>query len=167
MAIFSRRKQTPLEKALWVKFKNPSLLEEALTHTSFCHENPGSVSNERLEFLGDAVLDFLSGAWLYGAFPEMDEGQLTRLRSSLVRTEQLAAFAQDLGLGEALRLGRGEETSGGRQRPALLCAVFEALIGAIYLDAGLPETSDNFKSFEIDRMSYQTCTTGEHIRIHT
>lgn len=119
-------------------FAEPSLLLRALTHRSYLNEHVEALEdNERLEFLGDAVLDFLSGAWLYGAFPEMDEGQLTRLRSSLVRTERLASFAQDLRLGEALRLGRGEEASGGRQRPALLCAVFEALVGAIYLDAGL------------------------------
>jgi ribonuclease-3 len=83
-------------------------------------------------------LDFLSAALLYRRFPDTDEGKLTRIRSALVCTEQLAAFAQEIGLGEALLLGKGEEASGGRQRPALLCGAFEAVLGALYLDAGLP-----------------------------
>jgi ribonuclease-3 len=87
--------------------------------------------------LGDAVLDFLVGAWLYNRFPEMAEGALTRLRSALVRTEQLAEFAHQIDLGAAMRLGRGEAESGGRERLALLCATFEALIGALYLDKGV------------------------------
>ncbi|MCK4962120.1 MAG: ribonuclease III, partial [Anaerolineales bacterium] len=119
-------------------FKDLSLLRRALTHRSYVNEHPDVLEdNERLEFLGDAVLDFLTGAWLYNRFPEMNEGQLTRLRSALVRTEQLASFAQELQLGEAMLLGRGEETTGGRERLALLCATFEALIGALYLDSGL------------------------------
>ena len=122
-----------------VAFKDSGLLRRALTHRSFINEHPEALEdNERLEFLGDAALDFLTAAWLYSRFPEMDEGQLTRLRSVLVRTEQLAAFAGQIRLGVALRLGRGEEASGGRYRPTLLCDAFEALIGAIYLDSGLP-----------------------------
>ncbi len=93
--------------------------------------------NERLEFLGDAVMDFLSGAFLYHRFPEMTEGQLTRLRAALVRTEQFAAFAAELGTGPLMRLGKGEEEGGGRQRPSLLCATFEAIVGAYFLDAGI------------------------------
>jgi ribonuclease-3 len=91
--------------------------------------------NERLEFLGDAVLDFVTGAFLYHRYPEMAEGRLTRLRSALVRTEQLAVFSQAVGLGPLMRLGRGEEA--GRARPTLLCAAFEAVIGAYFLDAGV------------------------------
>lgn len=122
-----------------LSFVDSYLLRRALTHRSYVNENPEALEdNERLEFLGDAALDFLTAAWLYRHFPEMNEGQLTRLRSALVRTEQLANFAQDIHLGEALLLGRGEETTGGRERPALLCAAFEALIGAIYLDSGFP-----------------------------
>lgn len=94
--------------------------------------------NERLEFLGDAVLDFITGAFLYNRFPEMSEGQLTRLRAALVRTEQLADFAAALGVGEVMRLGRGEAEAGGRARQRLLCATFEAVVGALYLDSGLP-----------------------------
>ncbi len=114
------------------------LLKRALTHRSFLNEHPEAIEdNERLEFLGDAVLDFLVGAWLYHRFPEMAEGSLTRLRSAIVRTESLAEFALEIELNRAMRLGRGEAESGGRERPALLCATFEALIGAIYLDGDI------------------------------
>jgi ribonuclease-3 len=119
-------------------FRDPELLWRALTHRSYLNEHTDALEdNERLEFLGDAALDFLSAAWLYRRFPEMDEGQMTRLRAALVRTEQLAIFARELGLGEALRLGRGEEASGGRSRSALLCGAFEAVLGALYLDQGI------------------------------
>jgi ribonuclease-3 len=124
---------------LVLPFSDLLLLSRALTHRSYLNEHPESLEdNERLEFLGDAVLDFLVAAWLYNRFPEMSEGELTRLRSALVRTEQLADFAFRIGLGTAMRLGRGEDESGGRRRPALLCATFEALIGALYLDGGTP-----------------------------
>jgi len=114
-----------------------------LTHRSYLNEHPDAVEdNERLEFLGDAVLDFLVGAWLYNRFPEMHEGDLTRLRSALVRTEQLSEFASKQNFGAALRLGRGEALAGGRKRMALLCATFEAVIGALYLDSGLQAVSD-------------------------
>lgn len=93
--------------------------------------------NERLEFLGDAVLDFIAGAWLFHRFPEMDEGRLTRLRAGLVRTETLAQFAESLDLGDALLLGRGEDESGGRRRASNLCGAFEALVGALFLDQGM------------------------------
>lgn len=123
---------------LGLTFANPSLLARALTHRSYLNENSGAVEdNERLEFLGDAVLDFVVGAWVYHHCPEMAEGDLTRLRSALVRNEQLAEFARGLGLGGALRMGRGESVSGGRDRDPVLGSAFEALIGALYLDAGL------------------------------
>jgi ribonuclease-3 len=121
-----------------LEMRNLNLLTRALTHRSYVNEAPEALEdNERLEFLGDAALDFLIGAWLFRRFPEMDEGGLTRLRSALVRTEQLARFANEIRLGEALFLGHGEDASGGRERPALLCNAFEALIGALYLDSGL------------------------------
>ena len=127
-----------------LSFSDPRLLRRALTHRSYINEHPEELEdNERLEYLGDAALDFIAAFWLYNRFPEMDEGALTRLRSALVRTEQLAAFASELGLGEVIFLGKGESATGGRQRPALLCATFEALIGALYLDAGI-ETVVNF-----------------------
>ena len=130
------REESPasLVQRLGLPFKNLSLLTRALTHRSFINEHPESLEdNERLEFLGDAVLDFVVGAWLYNHFPEMPEGDLTRMRSALVRTEQLADFARDLDLGSAMRLGRGEDQAGGRERDVLLCATFEALVGAYYL----------------------------------
>jgi ribonuclease-3 len=132
--------ESPQEFArrLGLRFKDALLLNRALTHRSFLNEHPEALEdNERLEFLGDAVLDFLVGAWLYNRFPEMPEGSLTRLRSALVRTEQLAKFASQIGLGSAMQLGHGEIEGGGRARPALLCATFEALIGAMYLDGGI------------------------------
>ena len=124
---------------LGLHFSNLHLLVRALTHRSYVNENQNALEdNERLEFLGDAVLDFVVGAWVYNHFPEMQEGDLTRMRSALVRTDTLAEFARHLDLGPALRLGRGELASGGRQRDNLLCATFEAVIGAMYLDAGIP-----------------------------
>jgi ribonuclease-3 len=127
-----------LAKRLGLRFKNLHLLVRALTHRSYVNENPNAMEdNERLEFLGDAVLDFVVGAWVYNHFPEMQEGDLTRMRSALVRTDTLALFARRLDLGSALRLGRGELASGGSQRDNLLCATFEALIGALYLDTNV------------------------------
>lgn len=123
---------------LGIDFKDPLLLSRALTHRSYMNEQPDALEdNERLEFLGDAVLDFLVGAWLYNRFPEMPEGNLTRLRSALVRTENLAKFARQINLGDVMLLGHGESEGGGRERPALLCGTFEALIGAIYIDKGI------------------------------
>ena len=116
-------------------FKNMGLLTRALTHRSYFNEHRDAIEdNERLEFLGDAVLDFMVGAWLYHRFPEMAEGQLTRFRAALVGNEQLAQFASELNLGAAMRLGHGEAENGGRDRLPLLGSTFEALIGAIYLD---------------------------------
>ncbi len=119
-------------------FKDASLLRRALTHRSYINEHAGAgEDNERLEFLGDAVLDFLSGSYLYRRFPELDEGGLTRMRAALVNTEGLAALAIEIDLGQHLRLGKGEDDSGGRKRFTLLCDGFEAVIGAYYLDSGL------------------------------
>ncbi|NLE76653.1 MAG: ribonuclease III, partial [Chloroflexi bacterium] len=111
------------------------------------------MDNERLEFLGDAVLDFLAGAYLFAHYPEMQEGDLTSLRAALVRTETLADFAAGLELGEHLRLGRGEERSGGRERPVILCGAFEALVGALYLDQGLPAARELFEHLAAPRLS--------------
>ena len=128
---------------LGLHFSDLHLLVRALTHRSYVNENSNALEdNERMEFLGDAVLDFVVGAWVYNHYPEMQEGDLTRMRSALVRTDTLAEFARTLDLGPALRLGRGELASGGRQRDNLLCATFEALIGALFLDAGIPAVSE-------------------------
>ena len=128
-----------LESRLAIKFNNILLLMRALTHRSYLNENPEALEdNERLEFLGDAVLDFLVGEWLYDRYPEMPEGDLTQMRSALVQTEELADFARIIKLGDALRLGRGEIKTGGRTRSSLLCDAFEAFVGAMYIDQGLP-----------------------------
>lgn len=128
-----------LEEKLGIVFQDKSLLHRALTHRSYLNEHPEFPleDNERLEFLGDAVLDFVTGEYLYHRFPELREGPLTSLRSVLVRRSTLARFAREWDLGHYLLMGHGEAESGGRNRPATLCAGFEALIGALYLDQGL------------------------------
>jgi ribonuclease III len=137
----SLEEQKPQDTAerLQEMFKDYRLLSRALTHRSYLNEHPEALEdNERLEFLGDAVLDFLVGAWLYNRFPEMAEGSLTRLRAALVGNDQLAEFARQLGLGSVMQLGKGEDDSGGRNRTALLGGTFEAVVGALFLDQGIP-----------------------------
>jgi ribonuclease-3 len=133
-----------LQTELDVQFEDRSLLQRALTHRSYVNEHPEDVieDNERLEFLGDAVLDFITGEWLYNRFPEMKEGRLTRLRAALVRTETLADIGMQCSLGDSLLLGRGEEDSGGRARQANLCCALEAVVGALYLDQGMDAVRD-------------------------
>ena len=128
-----------------ITFHDELLLKQALTHRSYINEHGADDvgDNERLEFLGDAVLDFIVGDMLYRRYPNMPEGDLTRLRAALVRTESLAELAQRLQLGLQLRMGKGEEGTGGRDRQTNLCAVFEALVGALYLDQGV-EAVKNF-----------------------
>lgn len=141
-----------LEAKLGYHFDNPRLLERALTHSSLAYEQLTSQSgttkaqraemedNEQLEFLGDAVLGLVAAEALYRAHPEMSEGQLTRLRAALVSRKHMAQVAQRLALGNYLRMGRGEERSGGRKKPALLANAAEALIAAVYLDAASVST---------------------------
>jgi len=144
------RLETPQEfnQRAALGFKNLAILTRALTHRSYINENPDTLEdNERLEFLGDAVLDFIVASWLYHHYPEMSEGDLTLVRTALVRTETLADFARMIDLGEAIRLGQGEIVSGGRTRKALLCAGFEALIGGLYLDRGIKAVEKFFEPF--------------------
>jgi ribonuclease-3 len=126
-----------LETILGVSFNDPMLLTTALTHRSFIYEasGAGQSSNERLEFLGDSILALISADFLYRTFPHLAEGELTDVRAVLVRTETLAKFARDINLGKYLRMGRGEQHTGGGQR--VLASAFEAVLGAIYLDQGL------------------------------
>lgn len=125
-------------------FNNEFLLTRALTHRSYLNENKEAFEdNERLEFLGDSILGFIVAEWLYNRYPEKKEGFLTKIRSALVHTQQLSQFARKIELGPALQLGKGEEQAGGRNRDAILCDSFEALIAAIYLNSGL-ETVKNF-----------------------
>lgn len=138
--------ETPVQfsQRIKINFNNYLLLERALTHRSYVNEHPEAMEdNERLEFLGDAVLDFIVGDWLYNKYPEMPEGDLTQMRSALVQTSQLAEFAKQIQIGKALRLGHGEAIMGGRLRNTLLCDAFEAFIGALYLEKGL-ELTINF-----------------------
>ncbi len=131
-----------LEEKLGFRFHRPELFREALTHTSYVNEKPCGFpfDNERLEFLGDAVFDLLVAEELYHRFPLAREGELTAMRASLVRTDSLARISRRIDLPSHLFLGRGEEASGGRERPANLCASLEAVVGATYLDQGLDET---------------------------
>jgi ribonuclease-3 len=130
--------QNELEKTLGVSFQHPELLTQALTHSSYANENPGSApsSNERLEFLGDAILGLIVAENLFRDFPGMTEGEMTRLRSILVKQETLARVAESINLGNYLYLGKGEEASGGKDKPANLARALEALIAAVYLDHG-------------------------------
>lgn len=128
-----------LTERLGGAFRNPALLNQALTHSSFVNENPGcpTTSNERLEFLGDAVLGLLVAEDLYTDYPDLNEGPMTELRTHVVRRDTLAEAGERLGLGQYLYLGRGEEAGGGRKRPTNLAHAYEAVVGAIYLDRGL------------------------------
>jgi ribonuclease-3 len=129
----------PLATTLGHAFVHPELLAEALNHRSYLNEAQiaGLVANERLEFLGDAVLGMVSADLLFRVLPTASEGDLSEHRSALVRASALAGFARSIGLGAYLRLGRSEETTGGRDRSVLLAAAFEAVIGSLYLDGGL------------------------------
>lgn len=129
---------TDLQASIHVPFANIDLLEQAFIHRSYLNEAKEPVSsNERLEFLGDAVLSLLTSHFLYTTYQEYPEGTLTNIRSSLVKTQSLADCARELKLGELLKLSHGEEEGGGRSNPSLLADVFEALLGAIYLDQGI------------------------------
>lgn len=133
-----------LKQTLGISFSNNSLLEQALVHSSAANENPELPlpSNERLEFLGDAVLNFIVTSVLYQEFPELSEGELTKIRTFLICRETLVRLALSLRLGDYLCLGRGEELSGGRKKPSNLANAMEAIIGAIFLDQGLARTAD-------------------------
>jgi ribonuclease-3 len=133
-----------LQQKLGVSLKNPILLQMALTHGSYLNENPAGFpsSNERLELLGDAVLGLIVVEKLFQEYPSQDEGELTRFRSALVRKETLAQIAASIELGEYLYLSKGEESGGGRTKPANLAGALEALIAAIYLDRGLKATKN-------------------------
>jgi len=136
--VFTSEAPEHLSKRLKLPFTDFFLLSRALTHRSYLNENKDAIEdNERLEFLGDAVLDFIVADWLYNHYPEKPEGDLTRLRAALVYTDQLAEFAKMINLGQALRLGHGEIQAGGRDRNTLLCDAFEALVGALYLEGGI------------------------------
>lgn len=131
------------------KFTNDDLLQTALTHRSALNESGAAKeSNERLEFLGDAVLELITTNFLFAKFPELNEGVLTSYRSALVKTTSLAAVAERIGLGEQLKMSKGEEATGGRSNPSLLADTFEAVLGALYQDQGL-EAVEKFLQEEL------------------
>ena len=149
----------PLEQRLKYKFRNPLLLAEALTHPSLGHEtHRHHFDNQRLEFLGDAVLQLIFTEWLFDHFPKLSEGHLTKMRSGLVSRDGLRMHAERLELGGHLMMGRGEESSGGRSRVSALADAYEALIGAIYLDSDyvtarwivLTEAREDLEGLEVD-----------------
>jgi ribonuclease-3 len=126
-----------LQLALGWTFRDASLLELALTHRSYCSEHGIDDSNERLEFLGDSVLGFVVTTYVYDEYPRLPEGELAKLRAVVVSSETLARLAKRIDLGAALRLGKGEDASGGRAKPSILADAMEAVIAAVYLDGGL------------------------------
>jgi len=135
-----------LQKTINIQFKNSDLLSKAFVHRSFLNETKNQIqSNERLEFLGDAVLELATSRHLFQTFPQKPEGELTNLRSSLVKTDTLAQVASQLKLGDYLKMSRGEKNSGGQTNTSLLANTLEALIGAIYLDQGF-DTAQKFIS---------------------
>lgn len=127
-----------LESALGHRFGDAAILEEALTHSSYASEHSGAGHNERFEFLGDAVLQMAVTEFLFSVFPDFPEGQMAKIRAASVSGEELAEVARRLELGRYLRLGRGEEASGGREKDSILANAMEAVLAAVYLDAGYP-----------------------------
>ena len=130
-----------LKEKFDISFNNEALLMEAMTHSSYAneHKEMKGIYNERIEFLGDAVLELTISDWLFRQFPHFQEGQLTKLRAQIVCEDSLSLLAKECSLNEYLLLGKGESLSGGREKPAILCDVFEAFIGALYLDKGMDE----------------------------
>ena len=140
----NRKKLKELQKNIGYEFKQEQLLRQALTHSSYAHEKnlKGLMDNERLEYLGDAVLELVSSEFLFKNHPEMNEGQMTKLRASLVCEQSLAACARQLELGHYLMLGNGEDLTGGRERDSILSDAWEAVIGAMYLDGGFTSAKE-------------------------
>lgn len=147
-----------LEQRLQYRFQNTELLEHALTHSSYANEHhlKREENNERLEFLGDAVLEMISSEALYQRNPQMPEGELTKLRASLVCEPTLAQCANEIALGSFLLLGKGEEATGGRERSSILSDAFEAIIGAIYLDGGFTNAKEFIERTVLSDVEHRT-----------
>lgn len=143
-----------LEQEIGVTFRNKELFQRAFTHTSYAHERKlGQINNnERLEFLGDAVLELAVSEYLYYRYPFMSEGELTRTRARVVCEPSLASFAKSLRFGDYLLLGKGEEMTGGRVRPSLLADVFEAFVGALFLDQGFEQVRNFLHTFVFSKL---------------
>ena len=142
-----------LEEKLGYTFQNRALLENALTHSSYANENKhtGAQSNERLEFLGDSVLGMVTADYLYRVHPDLPEGDLTRTRAALVCEGSLVEVAQQLELGTYLKLGKGEDAGGGRERPSIVADAVEAVLAAVYLDGGIGSARKIIQRFILDR----------------
>ena len=141
-----------LEEKLGYTFRDQSLLENALTHSSCANESKGRLqSNERLEFLGDSILGMVVAEHLYRNHPDLPEGELTRTRAALVCEESLVEVARDLGLGDYLKLGKGEETGGGRTRPSIRADAVEAVLAAVYLDGGIGSARKIIQKYILSR----------------
>ncbi len=138
----SHEARARLEAALGRAFQDPARLDAALIHRSYCAEHPVASSNERLEFLGDAVLGLVVTVFVYEEFPDLPEGELAKLRASVVNAEVLAQVGAEIDLGPALSLGKGEDGSGGRHKPSILADALEAVIAAVYLDGGWDAAHD-------------------------
>lgn len=144
-----------LEQKLGYKFNNINLLKNALTHSSYANEvRNGFSSNERLEFLGDSVLSIVVSDYIYKHYPNMPEGELTKLRASLVCEKSLCAFSRELELGNYLMLGKGEEKGGGRERDSILADAFEAVLAAIYLDGGMEPARRHVMNFVLRELQH-------------
>lgn len=145
------------EKVIGYQFKNKTLLKEALTHSSYAneHRDKGIKCNERLEFLGDAVLSIVVAEYIFANCPDLPEGELTKLRSSLVCEKALFKFGKQINLGEYLLLSRGEKNGGGYNRPSIVSDAFEAVIAAIYLDGGIEPAKKHILSFVIPEIKSQ------------
>lgn len=153
-----------LEEKLGYHFHNPALLENALTHSSYANEHHmGSInSNERLEFLGDSVLGMVVADSLYHTFPNLPEGDLTRLRANLVCETSLALVARKLNLGSYLKLGRGEAVCGGGQRPSIIADAVEAVLAAVYLDGGISQARRIVQRYILDNMAQVQEASRDH-----
>ena len=150
-------KNEEFQKRIGYRFRNRHLLTQALTHSSYANEKHMSrfANNERLEFLGDAVLELTTSEFLYEKFPEYPEGELTRLRASLVCEQTLAFCTRELELGKYLLLGKGEDMTGGRKRKSILSDALEAVIGAIYLDGGFANAKEFILRFVLNDMEHK------------
>ncbi len=148
---------TELEKNIGYKFRNSELLQLALTHSSYANEKGTKKDNERLEFLGDSVLGFITAEYLFTSLEGRPEGELTKLRANAVCEKSLAQFANEINLGDYVNLGKGEIMTGGRERPSILSDAFESVIAAIYLDGGMDEA----KRFVLRFVSKSTTDTAQ------
>ncbi len=146
------------EKVIGYQFKNKTLLKEALTHSSYAneHRDKGIKCNERLEFLGDAVLSIVVAEYIFANCPDLPEGELTKLRSALVCEKALFKFGKQINLGDYLLLSRGEKNGGGYNRPSIVSDAFEAVIAAIYLDGGIEPAKRHILSFVIPEIKSQS-----------